>query len=180
VHAQTRLAEERLLVERTRGTGTSPVILRLGMVYGRGILMIEAARWLARRRLLGVWREPTWIQLISTEDFLHATEAAAVKPGIEGIYHVGDEQPVTLQGFLDDCCRLWDYPRPRRQPLWTIYSAAWLVELFALIFRTPAPLTRDFITIGRASYWGDTARMRRDLLPELTYPILSIGLETLR
>src|SRR5262249_41351363 len=54
VHARTRLAEERLLVERTQGTTTSPVILRLGAVYGRGILMVEAARWLAQRRLLCV------------------------------------------------------------------------------------------------------------------------------
>src|SRR5262245_37409095 len=41
VHAQTRLEEERWLVERTRGTATTPIVLRLGMVYGRGILMIE-------------------------------------------------------------------------------------------------------------------------------------------
>src|SRR5439155_1145728 len=47
VHARTRLEEERLLFERTRGTRTTPVVLRLGMVYGRGILMIEAALWLA-------------------------------------------------------------------------------------------------------------------------------------
>jgi hypothetical protein len=32
---------------------------------------------------------------------LDATEAAILKPGIRGIYHVGDEQPVTLQKFLD-------------------------------------------------------------------------------
>jgi nucleoside-diphosphate-sugar epimerase len=59
VHARTRLEEERLLMQRTEGSGTVPVILRLGTVYGRGILMIEAARWLARHRLLSVWREPT-------------------------------------------------------------------------------------------------------------------------
>src|SRR5438128_2154778 len=87
VHARTRLQEERMLLERTEGTGTSPVVLRLGMVYGRGILMIEAARWLARRRLLCVWREPTVFQLLSTPDFLRAVEAAIFKPGIAGIYH---------------------------------------------------------------------------------------------
>ena len=65
-HARTRLAEERLLMERTRETSTTPIVLRFGMVYGRGILMVEAARWLARRRLLCVWREPTLLQLIST------------------------------------------------------------------------------------------------------------------
>ena len=69
VHARTRLEEERSLFRRTPGTGTTPVVLRLGMVYGRGILMVDAARWLAVRRLLAVWREPTWIQLVSTLDW---------------------------------------------------------------------------------------------------------------
>ncbi len=58
VHARTRLDEERLLFERTKQSATTPVVLRLGMIYGRGILMVDAARWLARRRLLCVWREP--------------------------------------------------------------------------------------------------------------------------
>ncbi|MGB3562211.1 MAG: hypothetical protein WBC09_04045, partial [Thermoanaerobaculia bacterium] len=44
VHARTRLAAERQLIEQTVGTTTTPVILRLGTVYGSGILMIEAAR----------------------------------------------------------------------------------------------------------------------------------------
>jgi nucleoside-diphosphate-sugar epimerase len=86
VHAQTRLEEERLLFSRTEGTSITPVVLGAGMVYGRGILMIDAARWLAQRGLLGVWRDPTWIQLISTPDFLRAAAAAALRPGIEGIY----------------------------------------------------------------------------------------------
>jgi nucleoside-diphosphate-sugar epimerase len=96
------------------------VIARLGMVYGRGILMVDTARWLARHRLLGVWREPTWIHLISTADYLTATEAAILKPGVQGIYHIGDEQPVTLQHFLDEACRFWQVPRPRRLPAWVI------------------------------------------------------------
>src|SRR5262249_34656841 len=45
VHARTRLEAERILFARTRDTATTPVALRLGMVYGRGVLMVEAARW---------------------------------------------------------------------------------------------------------------------------------------
>lgn len=179
VHARTRLAEERLLLDATRGTRTTPVILRLGMVYGRGILMIEAARWLARRRLLAVWREPTSIHLISTADYLAAAEAAIVKAGAEGIYHVGDEEPVTLQRFLDEACRAWGVRRPWRLPPPLIYAAAWSCEAWGAAFGTRAPLTRDFITIGRVSYFGDTTRTRRDLLPALRYPTLADGLETL-
>jgi len=179
VHAQTRLAEERLLLERTRDTATTPVVLRLGMVYGSGVLMIEAARWLARHRLLAVWKEPTWIHLVSTPDFLRATEAAATRDGIEGIYHVGDEQPVTLQHFLDQACRVWKSRRPWRLPLPLIYTAAGLCELFATIFRTKAPFTRDFITIGRVPYCGNTERMRAELVPDLVHPTLESGLSTL-
>ncbi len=180
VHAQTRLAAERLLLDRARGTATTPVVLRLGMLYGRGLRMIEAARWLARRRLLAVWREPTWIHLLSIADFLAATTAAITRPAVEGIYHLGDEQPLTLQRFLDEICRLWGLPPPRRLPLGLIYTAARLCELFALATRLPAPLTRDFVTIGRASYCGDTRRSRAELLPVLEHPSLASGLATLR
>ena len=179
VHARTRLEEERLLIDRTRGTGTIPVVLRMGMVYGRGILMIDAARWLARHRMLCVWREPTLMQLISTADFLRATEAAIVGPDVSGIYHVGDEQPVTLQQFLDEACRVWRCPRPWRVPFWSILSAASVCELFASVFGTKSPLTRDFVRLGRVSHWGDTRRAREDLIPQLEYPTFDEGRSTL-
>jgi nucleoside-diphosphate-sugar epimerase len=179
VHAKTRLEEERLLMERTQGTETTPVILRLGMVYGRGILMIEAARWLAVRRLLCVWPEPTLLQLISTPDFLGAVESAIFKPGVRGIYHVGDEQPVTVQRFLDEACRVWGCARPIRVPPWLIDVSASCCEAFATIARTRSPLTRDFVRLGRVPHWGDTRRTRAELLPQLVYPTLDAGLSTL-
>jgi nucleoside-diphosphate-sugar epimerase len=179
VHARTRLEEERLLLERTQNTGTTPVILRLGMIYGRGVLMVEAARWLARRRLLCVWKKPTLFQLLSIEDFLRATEAAIVLPGIRGIYHVGDEQPVTLQQFLDEACRVWGYRKPTRIPFPMVYAAAVLCECFAAFARTPSPLTRDFVRLGRVPHWGDTGRARQELIPVLAYPTLETGLSTL-
>ena len=178
-HARTRLEEERLLLGRTDGTGTDPVVLRLGMVYGRGILMIEAARWLARHRLLCVWRQPTLHHLLSIADYLTATEAAVLEPGVQGIYHVGDDQPVTVQQFLDEACRVWGYRRPRRVPIWSIDLAAGLCEAFATVFGTASPLTRDFVRLGRVPSWGDTSRARLELIPELTYPSLEAGLSTL-
>jgi nucleoside-diphosphate-sugar epimerase len=179
VHARTRLEEERRLFERTRKSSTTPVTLRLGMVYGRGILMVDAAHWLAAHRLLGVWREPTWVHLVSEADALQAMTAAALNDGIEGIYHIGDEQPVLLQDFLDRACDAWRVPRPWRMPTWMIYLAATLCEAWASVFRTRSPLTRDFVTIGRVSYCGDTTRMKRELVPELAYPTLGEGIATL-
>ncbi len=179
IHAQTRLQEEQLLLSRCRESGTAPVVLRLGMVYGQGILMVEAARWLARRRLLGIWKDPTWIHLVATVDYLNAVEAAVFKPDVEGVYHIGDDRPVTLQYFLDQACRVWGYPPPRRLPLWTIYCAAWMTECYGLIARAPSPLTRDFIRIGRVSYFGDTRRAREQLTGTVVYPTLEEGLSTL-
>lgn len=88
------------------------------MVYGRGILMIEAARWLAQRRLLAVWHEPTPIHLISRENFCAACAAAIRKPEARGIYHLGDEGRIFLQEFLAAACRHWQVPPPQRMPLW--------------------------------------------------------------
>jgi nucleoside-diphosphate-sugar epimerase len=178
-HARTRLAAERLLLDRTSGTSTTPIVLRSGMVYGRGILLVNAARWLARRRLLCVWREPTLLQLISITDFLRATEAAIIAPAARGIYHVGDERPVTVQEFLDQATRAWGYGPPRRVPFWSIVAAAAACEGVALVLRTKSPLTRDFVRLGRVPHWGDTRRARAELIPTLEVPTLEAGLATL-
>jgi nucleoside-diphosphate-sugar epimerase len=180
VHARTRLEAERLLIERTEGTATIPVVLRLGVVYGDGVLLIEAARRLARRGLLCVWHERTVLQLIATSDYLRATEAAIIRHGVSGIYHVGDEQPVTIQEFLDGLCATWGYRRPSRIPMWVVRCGATLCECVALCARTRAPLTRDIIALGRVSHWGDTSRARAELMPQLICPNLSAGLRLLQ
>ena len=60
-----------------------------------------------------------------------------------------------------------------------VHLTAWLCELFAIIARTPAPLTRDFVRLGRVPHWGDTTRARAELIQSLRYPTLSDGLSTL-
>lgn len=178
-HARTRLEEEKLLFTAGKIHGFEAVSIRVGMIYGRGILMIDAAHWLAKRHLLGVWREPTRIHLISTADFLAATAAAATRENIQGIYHLGDEGRQTLQEFLDTACETWGTRKPWRMPVRLIYLAARLCEFWSQLFGTRSPLTHDFITIGRCSYYGDTSRMRAELLPELKQPTLMEGRHTL-
>jgi len=178
-HARTRLEEEKLLFAAGEKHSFEAVSLRVGMVYGRGILMIDAARWLAKRRLLAVWREPTDIHLISTEDFLTATATATTRDAVRGIFHLGDEGRQTLQEFLDLASDVWQTRRPWRLPVSVIYFAAWLCELQSSFFGTKSPLTRDFITIGRCSYYGDTTRMRTELLPKLKHATFREGKTTL-
>ncbi|WP_029904303.1 NAD(P)-dependent oxidoreductase [Prevotella sp. 10(H)] len=177
MHARTRLEEEKLLFEYGDQYGFEAVSLRVGMVYGKGILMIDAGQWFARHWLLGIWKKPTYIHLISKTDFVDATIAAALKTDIKGIYHIGDEGVQTLQQFLDDITVYKGNHKPWRMPVWMIMTAARAFELFSAIFGTRSPLTVDFVKIGMVSYYGDTNRMREELLPELKYRTYKEGME---
>jgi nucleoside-diphosphate-sugar epimerase len=179
IHAQTRLEAEKHLFSACEGKRMVPVSLRPGMIYGRDVLMIEAARWLLQRRLLGVWRKPTWIHLLALPDFHRCVTAAIEGDGIVGIYNLGDDEPLTLQEFLDRAAYHWGLRAPWRGPDWLFYTAAWFVEAYALLFQRAAPLTRDFVKIGMASYVSDTKRMREALCAHLTYPSLKDGIQLL-
>ena len=177
-HAKTRLEEEILLFEKCNKNGIEPVSLRVGMVYGKGILMIDAAQWFARHYLLGIWKKPTFIHLISKDDFVRSAESAIKKENVKGIYHIGDDGIQTLQEFLDEITVYKGNHKPWRMPVWMIMTAAWIFELSSFLFGIRSPLTRDFIKIGMISYYGDTSRMREELLPVLKYPTFREGMET--
>jgi nucleoside-diphosphate-sugar epimerase len=176
VHARTRLAAEHALLDEARRSSMHVVILRSGLVYGRGVLMIEVGRWLMRRRLLGVWRRPTWIHPLALPDFLSCVRAAIERPRVRGVYLLGDDLPMTLQDFLDALAWQWGYARPWRAPAPLFYAAGLASELWGALWGTPAPLTRDFIRIGMVSHVGDTRRMKAELLPRLAFPTLRDGL----
>jgi len=179
VHARTRLAAERALFSASERGGMEAVVLRVGTVYGRGVLMIEAARRLLARRLLGVWPNPTWYHWLALPDFLSAVESAIRRPALSGVIGLGDDQPLTLQVFLDRAADHWGLPRPWRAPPAVFFLAAGLVELYAGLFRKASPLTRDFIRIGMVPHVIDTRRMRDEVLPQLAYPTLDEGLSLL-
>lgn len=179
VHAKTRLAAEKHLFEACEGRAMVPVSLRAGMIYGRGVLMIEAAHWLLRHHLLAVWRQLTWVHVLALPDFLRCVASTIEGNNIAGIYNLGDDQPLTLQEFLDTVATHWGYRKPWRFPKWMFYVAASCCEVFAWAFRTPAPLTKDFIKIGMAPYVADTTRMKKELISELLYPNLKAGLTIL-
>ena len=179
MHAITRLEEEVLLFEIGKKLKIETVSLRLGMVYGKGILMIDTARWFAKYNILGIWEKPTWIHLISTDDYLEATKQAIIKKNIAGIYHIGDDGVQTLQDFLDSATKHWGYRKPVRMNVKLILVISKTFELFSLFFGTKSPLTGDFVKIGMVSYYGDTSRMRNELWTDLKYKTLIEGIGTL-
>jgi len=178
VHAATRLQEEQELFRRCKEANIEAISLRVGMVYGKGILMIDTAEWFSRHYLMGIWKKPTDIHLISKADFLSATIAAIDNANARGIYHIGDEGVQTLQEFLDRVARHKRYKKPWRMPNWMIMTAAQVFEWFSAMFGTRSPLTKDFVRIGQVSYYGDTSRMRNELLPTLKYKTFEDGIET--
>jgi nucleoside-diphosphate-sugar epimerase len=179
VHFRTRLGAERLLLEQCEGTPITPVILRAGIVYGKGIKLIEAAHWLLRYRLLAIWRKPTWIHLVALPDFLTAVLAAIENESARGIYNVCDDKPLTIQEFLDQLAGHLGCRKPWRLPEWMFYAAAVSCETIAWLFKTTAPLTRDILKAGMTSAVADSSRMKRELLPRLAYPTLDEGIALL-
>lgn len=179
VHAKTRLAAEKYLMEKSGESGMRAIALRPGMIYGRDVLMLAFGKKLAQKKLLAVWRKPTPIHLLSIDDFNACCQAAIEKPNPQGIYALGDDHPTTLQDFLDATCRHWGVGKPWRVPIWSVYAVAWVCEILARIFRTPTPFTVDFIRIGRIPYYCDTRRMKAELLPRLKYPSWKDGIAIL-
>ena len=174
-HATTRLQAEKYLFEACQATSMQPISLRAGMIYGKDILMVAFAKKLARAWLLGIWRKPTTIHLLSIDDFLTCCKSAIENPHASGIYPLGDDAPITLQNFLDQACQKWRCKKPWRVPLWSVYAIAALCERIAQLFSTKTPFTKDFIKIGLVPYYCNTQRMKEDLLPKLKYPSFHLG-----
>jgi len=179
IHFRTRLEAERLLVETTKDGSMTAVVFRAGIVYGRDVKLIEAARWMLRHHLLAVWRRPTWAHLISLPDFLSALQAAIELEGTRGIYQVCDDRPITIQGFLDRLADHYQRPRPWHLPAWMFHLAGVSCEMASLFFRVPTLLNRDIVRAGMTSSVADTSRMKRELLPVLAYPTIEQGLKLL-
>jgi nucleoside-diphosphate-sugar epimerase len=179
IHFRTRLEAERVLLEATNDGSMTGVVFRSGIVYGKGMKLIQAARRMLRCHLLAVWHEPTWAHLIALPDFLAALQAAVELESAGDIYQVCDDCPITLQDFLDRLADHYRRPRPWRLPTWTFRFAGVACEAASLLFRVPTLLNRDIVNAGMTSCVADTSRMKRELLPVLAYPTIEQGLESL-
>jgi nucleoside-diphosphate-sugar epimerase len=179
IHFRTRLEAENYLLNVCEGSGMIPVVFRAGVVYGNKIKLVERARWMLQHRLLAVWRKPTWVHLIALPDFLTALQAAIENENVSGIYQICDDQPLTLQEFLNRMAEHYGYPAPWRLPGWMFQVAAVTAELASLIFRSATLLNRDILKAGMTSSVAYTKRMKCELLPVLAYPTLREGIKLL-
>jgi nucleoside-diphosphate-sugar epimerase len=178
IHFRTRLEAERHLIEAS-GPSMIPVVFRAGIVYGKGIKLIEAARWMLRHHLMATWRKVTWAHLVALPDFLTTLQVAIEKNDAVGIYQICDDGPLLLQEFLDKLADHWNYSHPRRLPDWIFHTAGKFCETAAAILRTSALLNGDIVKAGMTSCVADTARMKSELLPALSYPTIDEGMSLL-
>jgi nucleoside-diphosphate-sugar epimerase len=176
IHSRTRLAAEQYLFSTCNEKTMKPLVFRAGVIYGRGVKLTEATRNLMSKGLFAVWRKPTWVHLLALPDFVRIVEMGIEKDNLSGIYNLCDDQPITLQEFLDEIARHWGFKKPRRLPSFSFYLAAMLCETFATIFRTGTPLTRDIVAMGMTSVVADTTRMKNEIVSELMFPTLREGL----
>ena len=176
IHARTRLEAEKYLFTACEGKNMKALVLRAGVIYGRGVKLTEAARKLMKFGLLAVWKKPTWVHLLSLPDWLKIVEIGITRDGLSGVYTVCDDQPITLQEYLDGMASHWGFIKPWRLPSSCFYLAAILCESFAAIFRTRTPLRRDIVRMAMTSVVADTSRMKKDIVSQLSYPTLKEGL----
>ena len=179
VHARTRLEAEKYLFGACKDKPIKPLVLRAGVIYGRDVKLIEAARKLMQYGLFAVWRNPTWIHLLALPDFLRSVETAIERDALSGIYNICDDYPTTLQEFLDALAAHWRYHKPRRLPEFCFHGAAVFCEILATIFHTRTPLTRDMIHMAMTSVVADTSRTKREIRQDLLYPSFRTGLSIL-
>lgn len=175
IHARTRLEAEKYLFRACENRTMIPIVLRAGVIYGREVKLIEAARWLMRWRLMAIWRQPTWVHLLALADFLNTVQLAVEKEGLAGIYNLCDDQPMLLQEFIDRLALNWGYREPWRLPRVCFRAGAALCESLAATFHTATPLTRDMIAMGMTSVVADTTRMKKEIVADLRYPTFRQG-----
>jgi nucleoside-diphosphate-sugar epimerase len=179
LHARTRLEAEKYLFHACHEQTMTPIVLRAGVIYGREMKLTKAARWLMRRRLMAIWRTPTWVHLLALPDFLNIVRIVIETENLSGIYNLCDDEPLRLRDFLDRLAEHWGYSKPWHMPSWTFYATAVLCETLATVFHTATPLTRDIVQIGMTSVVADTSRMKSEIVADLMYPTMARGLAIL-
>ena len=176
IHAKTRLEAERYLVRTCDSTGLRYLILRAGVIYGRDVKLIEAARRYLRLRALAVWRKPIWVHLLTLPDFLDLTRLSIEDSSMHGILNIADDAPLLLQDFMDQLAEHWGYSHPIRLPERFFTSAAYALDLVSRLFHCAIPLNPDILRMALTSAVADTSRLRMELGYRLRYPTLADGL----
>jgi len=120
---QSAAEVEDFLADAAADHGFDPLILRTGFFYGPDD---HTTRSFAENLCSGdmpivgggvLGRRDAELSLLHVDDVGRAV-AAAVDAGVTGLYHVVDDEPVTVAEYLTTFADLLDAPEPSRVPWW--------------------------------------------------------------
>lgn len=161
VTASARDSEE-IALKAAEREGFSTVVLRCGYFYGPDSAHTKMfGQGLMKRQIPIVGRGDAVLANIHTEDAASAFVAAATAARRSGLWHVVDDEGVTVERFLKSFVERLGAPEPRRVPIW-------LARLVAGSYATSF-----FTTSTRTSH----ARFRQEFGWRPTYPSYREGLD---
>lgn len=156
------LDAERIAVEAGERHGFGVAVLRCGMFYGPEASHTRfMAEGLRKRRLPVIGAGDAVLSCLHVDDAASAFVATSESAGRSGLWHVVDDQPVTVRELLYYFAERLGAPTPRRVPVW-------LARLVAGDYATGF-----FTTSTRTS----NAKFRHDLGWSPRYPSYREGID---
>lgn len=147
-YSSSKLAAEEIIRQAVVHDGQDVVIVRPGVIWGRGDLTIipRLAALLKRRRMVYIGRGDNVLALSQVDNLCSGLMLAAAAPSACGqIYHITDGEEITARQAIDALAAALGVPRPRFSlPYCCLYGGAWLMECAARLAGSsqPPPLTR--------------------------------------
>ncbi len=122
-----------------RESGLDVTALRLGWLYSADSVHVRSfGEMLQKRRMPIIGDGRARLSLLHADDAAQAI-ATALDEGARGMFHVVDNEPVSVRDYLGELARIVGAPTPRRVPAWL---ARLVVGRGAVEFMThPAPTT---------------------------------------
>ena len=151
------------------------VIVRPPVVYGpRDTDVFQILKAVSRGLLLEIAGGERWFSAIYVEDLAEGLCAAARAPQAAGkAYFLAHRDPVTWRQLGDTAARIMGRrPRTLRIPISAANSIAFLSEIWSLLSRNPAIISREKVAEACCRFWTcDPARAAADFGFEAPTPL---------
>lgn len=169
-YGRSKLAGEKFATSLVPGA----VIVRPPVVYGprdTGVLQILKAA--CRGLLLEIAGGERWLSAIYVEDLADGICAALRAPRAGGSFFLAHRDPVTWRQLGDTAAQLMGRrARTVRVPVFAARSIAFLNEIWSLLSRNPAIISREKVAEACCRFWiCDSARAAADLGFEAPTPL---------
>lgn len=182
VYERTKLAGEKLVLAAARDEGFPAVVVRPVWVYGPGCPRTEKLfRTIGKGRFVVAGSGRSMRHCIYIGDMVDALRSAAESDAALGeVIIVGDDEPVTVRGLVDEIARLTGARPPRSVPLSLLSAAGLAAELAFKPLGKEPPISRRTLRFFTANTAFNVAKARRLLDHRPQYNLASGLAETKR